>query len=163
MVVRKRFRLRKWSLISAYPWVDKSIPRSIYGKRGKVTYMKINHSFFFFSFIISFSHRTHRNTAGSEFKNPTRLDKRQICDYAGISNPTSITLLKQYSHFAHKWRDRHNEEAQRWHFKKPTKSKPKWLWENQGWLSIPHQSRSWTPQEDLRVYRVEIRCLFKKM
>ena len=85
----------------------------------------------FFLFIIPFLHRTSCITAGSEFKNPDRLDMQQTCDYVGISNPTSITLLGQYSHFAHERRERHNEEAQRWDFIKPTKSKPTRLWENQ--------------------------------
>ena len=60
------------------------------------SYVYENKSFIrsFFLFIISFSHRTHRNTAGSEFKNPTTLDMRQTNDHVGIKNPTKYHALE---------------------------------------------------------------------
>ena len=123
--------------------------------------MKI--SLFSFLVIIPFSHRTYCSTAGREFKNPNRLDMRQTCDHVGISNPTSITLLGQYSHFAHEKARAAERRSTRVRLHKAYKIKTDVALRNSELAVHSTQVQSLDPLESHRVFHVEICSSYEKM
>ena len=88
---------------------------------------------------------------------------QQTCDYVGISNPTSITLLGQYSHFAHEKARAAERRSTKVRLHKAYKIKTDVALRNSELAVHSTQVQSLDPLESLRVFHVEICSSYEKM